>query len=1245
MTLLAKLKNEEILDNLKKRHYKRIIYTYIGSVLISLNPFQALPIYSDEIISQYVGHNRLELPPHVYAIAEESYRFMMNENEPQCIIISGESGAGKTEAAKKIMQYVAAVSGQNPEVEKIKQTILETNPLLEAFGNAKTLRNNNSSRFGKYFEIQFDQNGDPCGGKITTYLLEKSRVVQQIQGERSFHIFYQFTRGFHNPTAYNLYGPESYTYTSQSGCLDVDNMDDAKEWQDTVHAMTVIGISQSDQDSIFRLLAAILWLGNVSFQENANSQAMVVDKSVTEYVGYLLEVEPMLLEKAFTSRLMETSRGGKRGSVYTVPLNYVQAVSARDALAKAIYAKLFDWLVVRINAAMDNKKYHITTGVLDIYGFEVFKRNSFEQLCINYVNEKLQQIFIELTLKQEQEEYVREGIQWTEIKFFNNKIVCDLIEEKKPPGIFGVLDDACATAHAEAEGADKAFGQRLGACSNNPHFKLFSESFTVKHYAGDVTYDMSGMTEKNRDVVSKDLLDVLAATRNTFLKALCQDMFNAPTDGKKPPSAGSKIKASANELSAALMKCQPHYIRCIKPNDEKLPDLVDDQRVLHQVRYLGLLENIRVRRAGYAYRSVFEKFLNRFFLLSRQTSYAGEYTWQGDATNGCRAILVDNNIHQDEWQIGKTKLFLRHPETLFAMEDLRDKYWHTMAGKIQRAYRAVKKFHNDMAAIIQRTWRQWKSSQPVNDLRYQSSQAIVAGKKERRRMSMLAFRRFSGDYLDARSMPTLQEAIGSYINSEPVVFSFRVEVLTHKALRASKMSPRVLVMTSAALYYVMSVKDKSNPSVIVTKLDVRIPLQAVTGVTCSPFKDTYVVVHSPSEGDVVMTCDFSTEFMTWLQQYNRSVKFAFADKIEYAKKKGKEKSGSLVFKKNETVKDILVEQGTFKAYTVSVASGLPPNSAPKQPWEINKAPKGGSKSGGAAPARAPASGPPPPASGRGAPPPPAAKPAGGAPPPPPPAAGGAPPPPPPAAKAGGPPPPPPPAAKSAAPPPPPPAAKSAAPPPPPPAAKAAPPPPAAKAPAPAPAAKAAPAPAGGGGPPPPPPPPPPVSTPSSAITIQPKPAAAPAAGPKIGGRGGPVGRGMPPPSAAPAGRAAGPPPAAAPAPAPAPAPAAGRGAGMPPPPAMGRGTMPPPPGAGRAMPGPPAPAQTPPPPKRAAPPPTPSRFPQAKVLYDYAPQQPDELALKVGQFVSVLKENDDGWWEGELEGRKGVFPANFVQKV
>ncbi|KAF8272860.1 microfilament motor [Lactarius quietus] len=931
MTLLTTISNESINDNLQNRWESREIYTYIGAVLISVNPFRDLGIYTEEVLRRYQGKNRLEVPPHVFGIAESAYYNMNAYKENQCVIISGESGAGKTEAAKRIMQYIAAVSGgQDSSIQQIKEMVLATNPLLESFGCAKTLRNNNSSRHGKYLEIMFNEHAEPIGAQITNYLLEKARVVGQVRNERNFHIFYQFTKAASDEQreAFGLQGPEAYAYTSLSNCMEVEGINDNNDFADTLRAMNVIGLSAEEQSEIFRMLSIILWLGNVQYDEMDDGNAAISDTGVTDFIGYLMDVDSAQVQKVLTSKVVETQRGGRRGSVYDVPLNPAQASSGRDALAKAIYNNLFEWIVSRINISMKPRgAIAQLIGILDIFGFEIFEQNSFEQLCINYVNEKLQQIFIELTLKTEQEEYVREQIKWTEIKYFNNKIVCDLIEERRPPGIFAALNDATATAHADPTAADNSFIQRAAALDVHAHFEARGAQFLVKHYAGDVMYQVSGMTDKNKDALVKDLLDLISMSGNPFLQKLFPDRPD-PNSKKRPPTAGDRIKASAGALVENLMRARPSYIRTIKPNQNRSASEFDTKAVLHQIKYLGLQENIRVRRAGFAYRNTFEKMVERFYLLSPNTSYAGEYTWTGDTRTGCERILIDTGIAKEEWQMGVTKAFIKNPETLFALETMRDRYWHNMAARIQRAFRNYMRYKNECAKRIQRFWKDNKESIVYAQKREYGHQ-ILADRKERRRFSLISYRRFMGDYLDLNGDSALGSDLKSVcgIGADNVAFSARIQLLVSKLLRSSKPSPRFLVVTAKAVHIIVivSAKDGSNQTI----LERKIPLITIKSIAMSNLRDDWMALNINNiseEGDPVLSCYFKTELASVLLQLtSASINILIGPVVDYAKKK--EKRAQIKFLKDETVQ----KDDQYKSHTVHVSSGEPPHSRSRPP--------------------------------------------------------------------------------------------------------------------------------------------------------------------------------------------------------------------------------------------------------------------------------------------------------------------------
>ncbi|KAJ6443079.1 myosin-1 [Purpureocillium lavendulum] len=919
LTLLSKVSNEAINENLKKRFEGGEIYTYIGHVLVSVNPFRDLGIYTDHVLESYKGKNRLEMPPHVFAIAESAYYNMKAYSDNQCVIISGESGAGKTEAAKRIMQYIASVSGeQSSDIKKIKEMVLATNPLLESFGNAKTLRNNNSSRFGKYLQIHFNSSGEPVGADITNYLLEKSRVVGQTANERNFHIFYQFTKGASRQyqELFGIQKPETYVYTSRSKCFNVDGIDDIAEFQDTLNAMNIIGLSQAEQDEIFRMLAAVLWIGNIQFQEDQSGYAAVADQSVVDFVAYLLEATPEQVVNAITIRILTP----RNGEVIESPGNPAQATATRDALAMAIYNNLFDWIVERINKSLQSRQATSNSiGILDIYGFEIFEKNSFEQLCINYVNEKLQQIFIQLTLKTEQEEYAREKIQWTPIKYFDNKVVCDLIEQVRPPGIFSAMKDATKTAHADPAACDRTFMQSINGMSH-AHLTPRQGNFIVKHYAGDVAYTVDGITDKNKDQLLKGLLSLFSRSGNQFIHTLFPHQVDQD-NRKQPPSAGDRIRTSANALVDTLMKCQPSYIRTIKPNENKSPTEYNSPNVLHQIKYLGLQENVRIRRAGFAYRQAFDKFVDRFFLLSPATSYAGEYTWQGSYEDAVKQILKDTSIPKEEWQLGVSKAFIKAPETLFALEHMRDRYWHNMATRIQRMWRAYLAYRAESATRIQRMWRKKRTGAEFLQLRDQGHR-VLQGRKERRRMSLLGSRRFLGDYLgiNASNGPGVHIRNAANIGSnERAVFSCRGEILEAKFGRSSKPSPRIIVVTNSKFYIIAQLLVNNQSQISAEKA---VPLGAIKYIGTSTCQDDWfsLGIGSAQEPDPLMNCVFKTEMFTQMQRYMPGgFNLKIAEMIEYAKKPNK-------MQQVKVLKDSQQRADFYKSGIIHTHQGEPTNS-------------------------------------------------------------------------------------------------------------------------------------------------------------------------------------------------------------------------------------------------------------------------------------------------------------------------------
>ncbi|XP_008628290.1 unconventional myosin-Ib isoform X6 [Corvus cornix cornix] len=700
MVLLEPLNEDSFINNLKKRFDHNEVYTYIGSVVISINPYRSLPIYTPEKVEEYRNRNFYELSPHIFALADEAYRSLRDQDKDQCILITGESGAGKTEASKLVMSYVAAVCGKGAEVNQVKEQLLQSNPVLEAFGNAKTARNDNSSRFGKYMDIEFDFKGDPLGGVISNYLLEKSRVVKQPRGERNFHIFYQILSGASEEFLCKLKLERDFSRYNYLG-LDsarVNGVDDASNFRTVRNAMQIVGFMDHETQSVFEVVAAVLKLGNIEFKPesraNGLDESKIKDKNELKEICELTGIDQSVLERAFSFRTVEA----KQEKVSTT-LNVAQAYYARDALAKNLYSRLFSWLVTRINESIkaQTKVRKKVMGVLDIYGFEIFEDNSFEQFIINYCNEKLQQIFIELTLKEEQEEYIREGIEWTHIEYFNNAIICDLIENNQT-GILAMLDEECLRPGTVT---DDTFLEKLNqVCATHQHFEsrmskcsrflndtsLPHSCFRIQHYAGKVMYQVEGFVDKNNDLLYRDLSQAMWKANHSLIKALFPEGNPAKINLKRPPTAGSQFKASVATLMKNLQNKNPNYIRCIKPNEKKAADIFNEALVCHQIRYLGLLENVRVRRAGYAFRQAYEPCLERYKMLCRQTWPH----WRGPARAGVEVLFNELRIPEEEFSFGRSKIFIRNPRTLFKLEDLRKQRLEDLATLIEKIYRGWK---------------------------------------------------------------------------------------------------------------------------------------------------------------------------------------------------------------------------------------------------------------------------------------------------------------------------------------------------------------------------------------------------------------------------------------------------------------------------------------------------------------------------------------------------------------------------
>ncbi|ODN02660.1 Myosin-VIIa [Orchesella cincta] len=667
MISLGDLHEAGILRNLLIRYNENLIYTYTGSILVAVNPYQILPIYTAEQIKLYKDKKIGELPPHIFAIGDNSYANMKRYGQDQCIVISGESGAGKTESTKLILQYLAAISGKHSWIE---QQILEANPILEAFGNAKTIRNDNSSRFGKYIDIHFNKGGVIEGAKIEQYLLEKSRIVSQNPDERNYHIFYCMLAGLtkEEKAKLSLSEPTQYRYLTGGKCITCEGRDDAAEFSDIRSAMKVLMFSDPEIWEILKVLSALLHLGNIKSKGtiiNNLDATEISDSSHVETTASLIGVNRQSLIEALTTKTIFA-----HGETVVSTMSREQAVDVRDAFAKGIYGRLFVWIVSKINSAIFHPRggVHMSIGVLDIFGFENFESNSFEQFCINYANENLQQFFVRHIFKLEQEEYNLEGISWRHIEFVDNQEALDLIAIKQL-NIMSLVDEESRFP----KGTDTTMLAKLHKAhsSNRNYLKPKSDinaSFGFNHFAGVVFYDARGFLEKNRDTFSGDLLQLIEISGNKFLQMLFHDDIAMGNETRKrAPTLSSQFKKSLDALMKTLSSCSPFFIRCIKPNELKKPMLFDRELCCRQLRYSGMMETIRIRRAGYPIRHTFREFVERYRFLISGVPPAHKTECKAATSRICAAVLG-----KTDYQLGKTKVFLKDAHDLF-LEQERDR--------------------------------------------------------------------------------------------------------------------------------------------------------------------------------------------------------------------------------------------------------------------------------------------------------------------------------------------------------------------------------------------------------------------------------------------------------------------------------------------------------------------------------------------------------------------------------------------
>ncbi|KAF5288574.1 hypothetical protein FQA39_LY15353 [Lamprigera yunnana] len=660
MITLGDLQEHAILRNLQIRYYNKMIYTYTGSMLVAVNPYEVLPIYTNASIKMYKDKKLGELPPHIFAIGDSSYNNMRTTRKQQCIVISGESGAGKTESTKLILQYLAATSGQHSWIE---QQIIEANPIMEAFGNAKTIRNDNSSRFGKYIDINFSKSGAIESAKIEQYLLEKSRIVAQSKGERNYHIFYSMVAGLTKEEKKRLDIGEAvqYNYLKGGGTMTCTGRNEVSEFSDIRGSLKVLNFTETETWDIFQLLAAILHLGNVKFKETTISNldaSNIADLNMINKIAAFLGTSSQDLAAALTKKTIVAL-----GEKVMTHLNKEQAIETRDAFAKGLYGKMFIMIIDKINNVIcqmkQRNKYCI--GVLDIFGFENFDVNSFEQLCINYANENLQQFFVQHLFKMEQEYYTKEAINWKHINFVDNQVVVDMIGSK-PMNMMSLIDDESKFP----KGTDSTMLSKLHTNhgTNDAYIKPKSDlvlAFGIHHFAGSVYYEVQGFLEKNRDTFSQDLKKLIQQSQNQYLKQLFQNDFNSDSGSKRMFTLSSQFRSSLDVLMKSLNTRYPFFVRCIKPNETKDAQKFDRALCCRQLRYSGMMETARIRKAGYPIRYTYVEFVQRYRFLGKGIPPVHKVDCKEASRKICASVFHNN----EDYQFGKTRLFLKEAENEF----------------------------------------------------------------------------------------------------------------------------------------------------------------------------------------------------------------------------------------------------------------------------------------------------------------------------------------------------------------------------------------------------------------------------------------------------------------------------------------------------------------------------------------------------------------------------------------------------
>ncbi|KAM7173409.1 unconventional myosin-VI isoform 1-T2 [Macrochelys suwanniensis] len=695
---LMYLNEATLLHNIKVRYCKDRIYTYVANILIAVNPYFDIPkLYSLETIKKYQGKSLGTLPPHVYAIADKAFRDMKVLKMSQSIIVSGESGAGKTENTKFVLRYLTESYGTGQDID---ERIVEANPLLEAFGNAKTVRNNNSSRFGKFVEIHFNEKNLVVGGFVSHYLLEKSRICVQGKEERNYHIFYRLCAGAPEDIRQKLYlsSPDNFRYLNR-GCTryfatkDTDKqilqnrkspeylkagslkdplLDDHGDFNRMCTAMKKIGLDHAEKLDLFRVVAGVLHLGNIDFEEAGSTSGGCILKNKSsqslEYCAELLGLDQDDLRVSLTTRVMLTTAGGTKGTVIKVPLKVEQANNARDALAKTVYSHLFDHVVNRVNQCFPFETSSFFIGVLDIAGFEYFEHNSFEQFCINYCNEKLQQFFNERILKEEQELYQKEDLGVNEVHYVDNQDCIDLIEAKLV-GVLDILDEE----NRLPQPSDQHFTSMVHQ-KHKEHFRLSiprkskltvhrnirdDEGFIIRHFAGAVCYETTQFVEKNNDALHMSLESLICESKDKFVRELFESTTNNNKDPKQKAgklsfiSVGNKFKTQLNLLLEKLRSTGSSFIRCIKPNLKMTGHHFEGGQILSQLQCSGMVSVLDLMQGGFPSRASFHELYNMY------KKYMPAKLTRLDPRLFCKALFKALGLNENDYKFGLTKVFFR----------------------------------------------------------------------------------------------------------------------------------------------------------------------------------------------------------------------------------------------------------------------------------------------------------------------------------------------------------------------------------------------------------------------------------------------------------------------------------------------------------------------------------------------------------------------------------------------------------